>query len=147
LTSAKRQAQAAFDKASKVSSLMKQVSILDNEVSSLTAKILHHEECNSFLLGIVESACEMLRCEYLFFDSFFPYLRTAFFVISLLLQVLVWILLLKNVESLSVMLLWRGCQLAARICGPILDAGAPLCCFWTVPSILVSLLTVADEPL
>jgi hypothetical protein len=85
---ARRLAQAAFDKASKVSSLTKQVSLLENEVSSLTAKILHHEECNSFLLGIVESACEMLRCEY-FFDSFFPYLGTASFVMSLLLQVLV----------------------------------------------------------
>jgi hypothetical protein len=120
------------------------VSILDNEVSSLTAKILHHEECNSFLLGIVGSACEMLRCEY-FFDSFFPFLRTASFVISLLLQVLVWILLLKSVELLSVMLLWRGCLLAARICGPILDARAPLYYFRTVPSILASPLMVVDE--
>jgi hypothetical protein len=63
LTSAKCQARMAFDKASKTSALMKQVSILSDEVSSLTAKILHHEECNSFILGIVESACEMLRCE------------------------------------------------------------------------------------
>jgi hypothetical protein len=64
LTSAKRQAQMAFDKASKTSALTKQVSILGDEVSSLTAKILHHEECNSFILGIVESACEMLRCKF-----------------------------------------------------------------------------------
>jgi hypothetical protein len=63
LTSAKRQAQMAFDKASKTSALTKQVSILSDEVSSLTAKILHHEECNSFILGIIESAYEMLRCE------------------------------------------------------------------------------------
>jgi hypothetical protein len=81
LTSAKRQAQMAFDKASKASSLIEQVSILGDEVSSLTAKILRHEECNSFLLGIVESAYEMLRCE-CFFDSF-PCLCTAAFVISL----------------------------------------------------------------
>jgi hypothetical protein len=60
LTSAKRQAQMAFDKASKTSVLMKQVSILGDEVSSLTAKILHHEECNFFILGIIESTCEML---------------------------------------------------------------------------------------
>jgi hypothetical protein len=64
LTSAKRQAQMAFDKASKTSALTKQVSTLGDEVSSLTAKILHHEECNSFILGIVESACEMLRCRF-----------------------------------------------------------------------------------
>jgi hypothetical protein len=64
LTSTKRQAQMAFDKASKASALTKQVSILGDEVSSLTAKILHHEECNSFVLGIIESACEMLRCKF-----------------------------------------------------------------------------------
>jgi hypothetical protein len=80
----RRLAQAAFDKAGKVSALAKQVLLLENEVSGLTAKVLHHEECNSFLLGIVESACEMLRCER-FFDSFLPYLGTASFVTSLLL--------------------------------------------------------------
>jgi hypothetical protein len=64
LTLAKRQAQMAFDKASKTSALTKQVSILGDEVSSLTAKILHQEEYNSFILGIVESACEMLRCKF-----------------------------------------------------------------------------------
>jgi hypothetical protein len=70
LTLAKRQAQMAFDKASKSSNLTKQVSILDDNVSSLTAKILHHEECNSFLLGIIKSACEMLRCKFPFDLSF-----------------------------------------------------------------------------
>jgi hypothetical protein len=70
LTSTKHQAQMAFDKASQASSLIEQVSILGDEVSSLTAKILHHEECNSFLLGIVESACEMLRCECFLTPSF-----------------------------------------------------------------------------
>jgi DNA-binding Xre family transcriptional regulator len=70
LTSTKRQAQMVFDKASKTSDLAEQVSILDDKVSSLTAKILHHEECNSFLLGIIESACEMLRCKFPFDLSF-----------------------------------------------------------------------------
>jgi hypothetical protein len=60
----------AFDKASKTSNLMKQVSILNDKVSSLMAKILHHEECNSFLLGIIESAYEMLRCKFPFDLSF-----------------------------------------------------------------------------
>jgi hypothetical protein len=32
-------------------------------VSGLIAKIVHLEECDSFLIGIVESVCEMLRCE------------------------------------------------------------------------------------
>jgi hypothetical protein len=69
LTLAKRQAQMAINKASKASGYMKQISSLDERVSSLTAKIVHNEECESFILGIVESACEMLRCEFSF-DSF-----------------------------------------------------------------------------
>jgi hypothetical protein len=79
LTMARHLAQAAFDKAGEVPSLTKQLSNLENEVSSLTAKILHHEECNSFLLGIVESTCEMLRCEYLI-DSFLSLFVHCFFL-------------------------------------------------------------------
>jgi hypothetical protein len=45
----------------------------------LTAKIIHNEECESFILGIVESACEMLRCKFSF-DSSFPCFFTAIFV-------------------------------------------------------------------
>jgi hypothetical protein len=63
LTLAKRQAQMAFDKARKASGLMKQIPILDDKVSSLMAKIVHHEECDSFVIGIIESACKMLRCK------------------------------------------------------------------------------------
>jgi hypothetical protein len=70
LTLAKQQAQMTFDKASKTSGLMKQVSVLDDNVSSLTAKILHYDECNSFVLGIIESACEMLQCKFSFDLSF-----------------------------------------------------------------------------
>jgi hypothetical protein len=57
---------------------MKQISALDDKVPSLTAKIVHYEECESFILGIVEYACEMLRCEILC-DFFF----SLFFLISL----------------------------------------------------------------
>jgi hypothetical protein len=32
-------------------------------VSGLTAKTVHLEECDSFLIGIVESVYEMLRCK------------------------------------------------------------------------------------
>jgi hypothetical protein len=67
---AKRQAQMAVGKASKACGLTKQISILDDKVSTLTAKILHHEECNSFVLGIIESACEMSRCKFPFDLSF-----------------------------------------------------------------------------
>jgi hypothetical protein len=60
LTLAKRQAQMAMDKASKSCGFMKQISILEDKVSGLMAKIVHLEECDSFLIGIIESACEML---------------------------------------------------------------------------------------
>jgi hypothetical protein len=42
---------------------MKQVSNLEDVVSSLVAKIVHFEECESFLIGIVESVCEMILCK------------------------------------------------------------------------------------
>jgi hypothetical protein len=76
LTLAKRQAQMAINKASKATGYMKQISSLDEKVSSLMAKVVHNEECESFILGIVESACEMLRCKFSF-GSFFPYLFIA----------------------------------------------------------------------
>jgi hypothetical protein len=64
LTLSKRQAQMAIDKASKSCSFMKQISILEDKVSSLTTKIVHLEECDSFLVGIIESVCELLRCKF-----------------------------------------------------------------------------------
>jgi hypothetical protein len=60
LSLAKRQAQMAMDKASKSCRFMKQISIHEDKVSGLMVKIVHLEECDSFLIGIVESVCEML---------------------------------------------------------------------------------------
>jgi hypothetical protein len=60
LTLAKCQAQMAIDKASKSCGFMKQISILEDKVSGLMAKIIYLEECDSFLIGIIESAYEML---------------------------------------------------------------------------------------
>jgi hypothetical protein len=48
-------------KASKSCGFMKQISTLEDKVSGLRAKIMHFEECDSFLIGIVESVCEMLQ--------------------------------------------------------------------------------------
>jgi hypothetical protein len=59
----KHQAQIALDKDSKSFGFMKQISTLEDKVSGLVAKIVHLEECDSFLIGIVESVCEMLRCK------------------------------------------------------------------------------------
>jgi hypothetical protein len=61
----------AMDKASKSCGFMKRISILEDKVSSVTAKVVHLEECDSFLVGIVESACELLRCK---FSCHFPLL-------------------------------------------------------------------------
>jgi hypothetical protein len=44
---------------------MKQVSSLEIQVSDLMAKIVHLEECDAFLVGIIELACELLQCEFL----------------------------------------------------------------------------------
>jgi hypothetical protein len=62
LSLTKRQAQMAMDKASRACGYMKQISILEDKVSGLMARVVHLEECDSFLVGIVESACELLRC-------------------------------------------------------------------------------------
>jgi hypothetical protein len=56
----KRRARIALDKASKSCGFMKQISTLEDKVSGLVARIVHLEECDSFLVGIVESVCEML---------------------------------------------------------------------------------------
>jgi hypothetical protein len=90
LSLAKRQAQMAMNKASKSCGFMKQISILEDKVSGLTARVVHLEECDSFLIGIVESACELLRCKVPFnlplFSLFTPLLLANNF---LLLQALV----------------------------------------------------------
>jgi hypothetical protein len=59
----KCQAQIALDKASRSCGFMKQISVLEDKLSGLMAKIVHLKECDSFFIGIVESVCKMLRCE------------------------------------------------------------------------------------
>jgi hypothetical protein len=74
----------AVDKASKACGYMKRISALDDKVSSLMAKIVHHKECESFIIGIVKSACEMLRCKILC-DFSFPLMFHDCLVISFVL--------------------------------------------------------------
>jgi hypothetical protein len=69
LSLAKRQEQMAIDKASRSCGLMKQISILEDKMSGLMARIVHLGECDSFLVGIIESTCELLRCT---FSCHFP---------------------------------------------------------------------------
>jgi hypothetical protein len=59
----KHQAKIALDKASKSCGFIKQISTLEDKVSGLVARIVHLEECDSFLVGIVEFVCEILRCK------------------------------------------------------------------------------------
>jgi hypothetical protein len=56
----KRQTQITLDKASRSCGFMKLISVLEDKVSGLMAKIMHLKECDSFLIGIIESVCEML---------------------------------------------------------------------------------------
>jgi hypothetical protein len=44
---------------------MKQVSILEDKVSSLVAQVIHLNKCDSFLVDFIESACEELKCKFL----------------------------------------------------------------------------------
>jgi hypothetical protein len=60
----KRQAKTAMNQASKSYGLMKQVSILEDKVSGLVAQVMHLEECGSFLVNFIESACEQLKCKF-----------------------------------------------------------------------------------
>jgi hypothetical protein len=69
----KRQAKIALDKAGKSCGFMKPISTLEDKVSGLVARIVHLEECDSFLVGIVESVCEMLRCKVSCSLSLFPF--------------------------------------------------------------------------
>jgi hypothetical protein len=54
-----------MDQAGKSFGSMKRVSSLETQVSDLMAKVVHLEECDSFLVEIIESACEQLQCEFL----------------------------------------------------------------------------------
>jgi hypothetical protein len=59
----KRQAKSALDQAGKSYGLMRQESALEDKVSGLVAQVMHLKECDSYLVEIIESACEQLKCE------------------------------------------------------------------------------------
>jgi hypothetical protein len=60
----KRQAKSALDQVGKSYSLMRLVSSLEDQLSGLVAKFMHLEECDSYLIEIIESACEQLKCKF-----------------------------------------------------------------------------------
>jgi hypothetical protein len=59
----KHQAKSALDQAGKSYGLMRQVSALKDKVLGLVAQVMHLKECDSYLIEIIESACEELKCE------------------------------------------------------------------------------------
>jgi hypothetical protein len=60
----KHQAKSALDQAGKSYGLMRQVYALEDKVSGLVAQVMHLKECDSYLVKIIESACEQLKCEF-----------------------------------------------------------------------------------
>jgi hypothetical protein len=60
----KRQAKSALDQAGKSYSLMRRVSSLEDQVSSLVAKVMHLKECDYYFIEVIESACEQLKCKF-----------------------------------------------------------------------------------
>jgi hypothetical protein len=114
-------------------------------VSGLTAQIVHLEEYDSFFVGIVESVCEMLRCEVpcnLYFVLFTPFLVANDFSLS---QALGWTLLVRSVGFLNESRLSRNHQRESKVCGLIPGAVVLLCFFKIVPSILERLLMVVED--
>jgi hypothetical protein len=88
----KRQAKTALDQADKSYGLIRQISVLEDKMSSLVPQVMHLKECDSFLVDFIESACEQLECKFsetlsnflllllsLYFDEFAPssYLLTS----------------------------------------------------------------------
>jgi hypothetical protein len=142
----KRQAQVALDQASKSHDLMKQVSDLQDEISSLVARIAHFEECESFLIGIVKFVCEMLLCKSSGNVSSLFFLLSSVCQFLLELQVLALILLVNHVELRSGLLLFRMLHREPKAYGPIPIVVALSCFFRIVPNISVKLLMVVVRP-
>jgi hypothetical protein len=142
----KRQAQVALDKASKSHDLMKKVFNLQDEISSLVAKIAHFEECESFLIGIVESVCEMPLCKSSGNLSSLFFLLSSVCQFLLELQVLALILLVNHIELLNGLLLFKMLYKEPKAYGPIPFVVALSCFSRIVPNTSATLLMVVVKP-
>jgi hypothetical protein len=114
-------------------------------VSGLIAKIVHLEECDSFLIGIIESVCEMLRCKVPCSLSLFPFIPLLLANTFLLSQVLAWTLLLRYIGFLNELRLLRKHQRESIVCGLIPGAIVPLCFFKIMLSTLEKQLMVVKD--
>jgi hypothetical protein len=72
----KHQAKTALDQAGKSYDLMKQISVLEDKISSLVAQVSHLKECDSFLIDFIKSACEQMKCK--FSADLLDFLATSF---------------------------------------------------------------------
>jgi hypothetical protein len=124
---------------------MKQISTLEDKVSGLMAKIMHLEECDSFLVGIVESVCEMLRCKVPCSLSLFPFTRLLLANTFSLSQVLAWSFMVRHVGFLNEPRLSRKHQRESTVCGLVPGVIVPLCFFKIVLSILEKRLMVVKD--
>jgi hypothetical protein len=43
---------------------MRQIYVLEDEVSGLVAQVTHLKECDYFLVDFIESVCEQLKCKF-----------------------------------------------------------------------------------
>jgi hypothetical protein len=43
---------------------MRPISRLEDKASGLVTQVMHLKECDSYLVEIIESACEQLKCEF-----------------------------------------------------------------------------------
>jgi hypothetical protein len=136
----------AIDKASKSCGFMKQISKLEDKVSGLMAQVVHLEECDSFLVGIVESVCEILRCKIPCNLPLFPFTPLLMANDFSLLQALAWISLVRHVRFLNELWLSRNHQRESQVCGLTPSAAVLLCYFKIVLNTLGKLLTVVEDP-
>jgi hypothetical protein len=108
------------------------------------AKIVHHKECDSFLIGIIESAYEMLRCKIPCDFSFPPFFYCCFVISFIILGTcLDFAAEDRRVTERNAAL--EKMSVASRLCGLILAAAVLSYCFRTAPSISASQLMVAEE--
>jgi hypothetical protein len=96
-------------------------------MSDLMAKIVHLEECDSFLIEIIESACEQMQCEFLeaplrFFLCSCNFTCYNFFTR----QVLGYTPSMRNVGFLDELRLLKGHHLIPTPFGLICGVVAPL---------------------
>jgi hypothetical protein len=63
LNSLKKKTTIAMPQAKKSAMLSQRISLLEDKISDLTAKIVHLEECNLYMIEVIEAASGPLSCK------------------------------------------------------------------------------------